>query len=84
MDYTRILAGLAAAVKFLRAAEKILAATANFTGLTADFLDGVCGVINGSTTSLQSIGVGNAFQPTPPLQQGPIPGNQHQGPISGN
>ncbi|RMZ91988.1 hypothetical protein DV736_g769, partial [Chaetothyriales sp. CBS 134916] len=31
----------------------------------------------GSTTSLQSIGVGNAFQPTPPLQQGPMPGNQH-------
>ncbi|RMZ85983.1 hypothetical protein DV737_g217, partial [Chaetothyriales sp. CBS 132003] len=38
----------------------------------------------GSTTSLQSIGVGNAFQPTPPLQQGPIPGNQQHGPIPGN
>lgn len=27
----------------------------------------------GSTTSLQSVGVGNAFQPTPPLQPAPMP-----------
>ena len=32
----------------------------------------------GSTTSLQSVGVGNAFQPTPPLQPAPMPINQNQ------
>ncbi len=32
----------------------------------------------GSTTSLQSVGVGNAFQPTPPLQPAPMPVNQNQ------
>ena len=32
----------------------------------------------GSTTSLQSVGVGNAFQPTPPLAPAPMPVNQNQ------
>ena len=32
----------------------------------------------GSTTSLQSVGVGNAFQPSPPLQPAPMPINQNQ------
>ncbi|RMD41457.1 hypothetical protein DV735_g3655, partial [Chaetothyriales sp. CBS 134920] len=43
---------------------------------TASLMEKVRPRSRGSTTSLQSIGVGNGFQPTPPLQQGAMPGNQ--------